>query len=320
MSKSPNYMSRNGWKPDMIVNHVAEGTFYGTISWCCNPNSGVSCHFVSGENGEIDNLVDLDKAAWCNGTSTASGAKYDYRRATNRLVRERATNANYYTISIEHAGFSYKDRCGGLTEAQYNAVLNLHKELITKYDIPVDREHIVGHYEIAPKEKPNCPGPQFPWDRLMADLTAWKTGTEVAEVSKDVPVEPYTVKINSDDGFLNVRAGAGMSYKVNETVKNGGVYTIVAENGPWGKLKSGAGYIYLPLTKKVELNRGKVYYSACGSHHTSIVDALNSINVNSSYSNRAKIAKANGIKGYLGLPSQNIKMLNLLKQGKLIKA
>ena len=319
MSKSPNYMSRCGWKPDMIVNHVAEGSFAGTVSWCSNPNSGVSCHFVSGENGEIDNLVDLDKAAWCNGTSTASGAKYDYRRATNRLVRERATNANYYTISIEHAGFSYKDRCGGLTEAQYNAVLQLHKELISKYDIPVDREHIVGHYEIAPKEKPNCPGPQFPWDRLMSDLLAWKNGTTAAP-TKDVKVEPYTVKINSDDGFLNVRAGAGMSYKVNTTVKNGGVYTIVAQNGDWGKLKSGAGYIYLPLTKKVVLNSGDKYYSACASNHTSIVNALKSINVNSSYSHRAKIAKANGIKGYLGLPNQNIKMLNLLKQGKLIKA
>lgn len=319
MSKSPNYMSRNGWKPDMIVNHVAEGSFAGTVSWCCNPNSGVSCHYVSGENGEIDNLVDLDKAAWCNGTSDVSGAKYDYRRATNRLVRERATNANYYSISIEHAGFSYKDRCGGLTEAQYASVLNLHKELITKYDIPVDREHIVGHYEIAPKEKPNCPGPQFPWDRLMADLTAWKNGSTTT-VSKEVKVEPYTVMINSDDGFLNVRAGAGMSYKVNETVKNGGVYTIVAEDGEWGKLKSGAGYIYLPLTKKYKINTGNVYYSACGSHHTSIVDALESINVDSSYSHRAKIAKVNGISGYLGLPSQNIKMLDLLKQGKLKKA
>ena len=319
MSKSPNYMSRNGWKPDMIVNHVAEGSFYGTISWCCNRNSGVSCHYVSGKNGEIENIVDLNKAAWCNGTDTTSGAKYDYRRSTNRLVRERATNANYYTISIEHEGFSYKDGCGALTEAQYNAVLNLHKELITKYNIPVDREHIVGHYEIAPREKPNCPGPNFQWERLMADLIAWKNGT-TAVPTKDVKVTPYTVKINSDDGFLNVRAGAGMSYKVKTTVKNGGVYTIVAQNGDWGKLKSGAGYIYLPLTKKVVLNTGDKYYSACASKYTSIVNALKSIGVNSSYFYRAKIAKANGIKGYLGLPNQNIKMLNLLKQGKLIKA
>lgn len=318
MSKSPNYMSRNGWKPDMIVNHVAEGTFYGTISWCCNKTSGVSCHYVSGKNGEIENIVDLNKAAWCNGTGTESGAKYDYRRSTNRIVRDRRTNANYYTISIEHEGFSYKDGKGALTDKQYNAVLKLHKELITKYNIPVDRDHIVGHYEIAPKEKPNCPGPNFPWDRLMSDLKAWKNGSTTPVKTSEKKVTPYTVKINSDDGFLNVRAGAGMSYKVKQTIKNGGIYTIVAENGDWGKLKSGAGYIYLPLTKKVKNSTTK-YYIACASKYKSISDALSSINVNGSYANRVKIAKANGINNYKGLPSQNIKMLNLLKQGKLKK-
>lgn len=187
MSKSPNYMSRNGWKPDMISLHVAEGSFSGTVSWCCNPNSGVSCHFVTGKNGEREQLVDLDKASWCNGTSTIAGASHDYRRSTNRLVRERKTNANYYTISIENEGYSYKDGYGRLTDKQYQTLLQLLKELITKYNIPVDREHIVGHFEISPKEKPNCPGPKFQWDELMRDLTEWKNGTK-----KPTPTTPAT--------------------------------------------------------------------------------------------------------------------------------
>ncbi len=177
MSKSPNYMSRKGWKPDMIVLHIAEGSFKGTVSWCCNKNSGVSCHYVTGKNGELAQLVDLDKASWCNGTKTEKGAKYDYRRSTNRLVRERKTNANYYSISFENEGYSYKDGYGRLTDKQYATLLKVLKELITKYNIPVDREHIVGHYEIAPKEKPNCPGKKFQWDELMKDLTEWKNGT-----------------------------------------------------------------------------------------------------------------------------------------------
>lgn len=61
------------------------------------------------------------------------------------------------------------------------------------------------------------------------------------------------------------------------------------------------------------------YYKKCSSKYVSIVDALKSIGVNSSFSNRSKIAKANSIKGYIGLGSQNKKMLDLLKQGKLIK-
>lgn len=50
------------------------------------------------------------------------------------------------------------------------------------------------------------------------------------------------------------------------------------------------------------------------------MDALNAVGVNSSYANRKKIAKANGIKLYVGSAKQNTKMLDLLKKGKLVKA
>ena len=62
------------------------------------------------------------------------------------------------------------------------------------------------------------------------------------------------------------------------------------------------------------------YYKKYTGSTDSIVTALNSIGVDSSYSNREKIAKANGISGYSGAASQNTKMLSLLKQGKLKKA
>lgn len=59
---------------------------------------------------------------------------------------------------------------------------------------------------------------------------------------------PYLVIIDTD--VLNVRAGASTSTKVTAQVKRGQVYTIVAEDGEWGKLKSGAGWIHLGYTKK----------------------------------------------------------------------
>ena len=58
----------------------------------------------------------------------------------------------------------------------------------------------------------------------------------------------YTVTITTD--VLNVRDGAGTGYKINTTVKRGEVYTIVAEDNGWGKLKSGAGWISLKYTSK----------------------------------------------------------------------
>ena len=52
----------------------------------------------------------------------------------------------------------------------------------------------------------------------------------------------------------------------------------------------------------------------------SIVDALKEINVDSSYQYREKLAIKNGIENYHGTYLQNIKLLNLLKEGNLKKA
>lgn len=52
----------------------------------------------------------------------------------------------------------------------------------------------------------------------------------------------------------------------------------------------------------------------------SIVDALKSISVDSSYNYRSKLAQENNIENYHGTYQQNIYLLNLLKTGKLKKA
>ena len=63
------------------------------------------------------------------------------------------------------------------------------------------------------------------------------------------PLGAYRVRITANT--LNVRAGAGTSYKVNTTVKKGGIYTITGEKNGWGRLKSGAGWISLKYTERV---------------------------------------------------------------------
>jgi hypothetical protein len=60
------------------------------------------------------------------------------------------------------------------------------------------------------------------------------------------------------------------------------------------------------------------YYPAYTGSSVSVVDALNSIGVDSSKENRTSIAAKNGISGYSGTASQNTKIMNLLKQGKLV--
>lgn len=66
---------------------------------------------------------------------------------------------------------------------------------------------------------------------------------------------------------------------------------------------------------------GKVtYYPRYKGKSGSITDALKSLKIDYSMSNRKKIAARNNIKNYAGTASQNIKMLSLLKKGKLIKS
>lgn len=75
----------------------------------------------------------------------------------------------------------------------------------------------------------------------------------------------------------------------------------------------------LQLINLIKANsiQNSIYYPASSSH--SIVDALKAIHEDSSLGHRTLIAKANGINNYTGTISQNIKLLSLLKEGKLKK-
>lgn len=79
-----------------------------------------------------------------------------------------------------------------------------------------------------------------------ADISTGGTGNTTAA--------SYTVKVTAS--ALNIRKGPGTNYGTNGTIKDKGVYTIVAESdGPgaskWGKLKSGAGWISLDYTQRL---------------------------------------------------------------------
>lgn len=170
--QSPNKMSRNGWKPDLIVFHISEGYFESGIGWLCNPKSQASAHFFVSKQGEIAQMVDIREAAFVNGTSIKEADNRHYSHASSYFVRDRRTNANYYTIGIEHEGF-YKDTHGELTDEQLKATIWLTgyiKEQIRQIygtDIKLDREHILGHCEVNPITKPHCPGEDFPFNEIV---------------------------------------------------------------------------------------------------------------------------------------------------------
>ncbi len=104
---------------------------------------------------------------WANGLK-----QYQYQYATASIVEEQGVNPNWYSVSIEHEGV-YTETWGKLTKEQLEASVWLHKYIIDYVkehfgvEIPIDRDHILGHCEIDSIRKPFCPGEKFPFDLLI---------------------------------------------------------------------------------------------------------------------------------------------------------
>ena len=72
--------------------------------------------------------------------------------------------------------------------------------------------------------------------------------------------------------------------------------------------------------ERIEEERRKAQYFPRANYvGCSIVVGLKSIGANSSYNYRCSIAARNGIGGYVGSPAQNTHMLDLLKNGTLLR-
>ncbi|OFZ47608.1 MAG: hypothetical protein A3D92_25130 [Bacteroidetes bacterium RIFCSPHIGHO2_02_FULL_44_7] len=119
-----------------------DGTLPGTDSWFANPTSQVSAHYGIGKSGEVHQYVQENDAAWHAGRVNAPVWK---------LIRPNV-NPNLYTIGIEHEGKPDE----GCTETMKQSSATLIREICQRWQIPIDRDHIVGHFEIFSK-KPNCP-------------------------------------------------------------------------------------------------------------------------------------------------------------------
>lgn len=116
-------------------------------------------------------------------------------------------------------------------------------------------------------------------------------------------------------GHVGVYIGGG--YVIEARGHAFGVVKTRLKDRPWtdwGKCP------YISYTQsETPTGENKAYFPKSNYTGGSIVDALASIKVNGSFNNRKKIATANGIMPYLGTAKQNVKMLELFKQGKLIK-
>lgn len=166
-----NKSTRLGYSPEIIVDHITEGTAQSCISWFTSSGNDVSsAHFLVAKDGKVYQFVNIDEMSWSNGLS-----KMAITKAPSDIVRQKELNPNLYSVGIEHEGV-YASTRGSLSSKQLLATLMLHRYIIAyvkdRYnkEIPADRHHILGHYELDPVRKPHCPGEKFPFDYIIVDL------------------------------------------------------------------------------------------------------------------------------------------------------
>lgn len=140
---SPNYTpGRHGHKPIAIVIHIMDGTLIGTDSWFEQLQSKVSAHYGIGKSGEIHQYVQE------NDTAQHAGV---VEEPTWKLLPS-GVNPNLVTIGIEHEGV------GGdvFTPEQFVASAALIADIATRWDIPLDEDHVIPHHAIRATK--TCPG------------------------------------------------------------------------------------------------------------------------------------------------------------------
>ncbi len=161
---------RGGNKVKAVVLHIGEGPLSAFFPTFNNPARKASAHFTVGKKGEIEQYVSIRDTAYANGLRWDNGS---WRNPRGILVTPawrgliNAVNPNYYTLSIEHEGFFGE----AWTEPMYLANLKLLQWLRDETGLTYARgETLIGHNDFDNIDRPNCPGPNAPFDRMLADL------------------------------------------------------------------------------------------------------------------------------------------------------
>ncbi|WP_338704227.1 N-acetylmuramoyl-L-alanine amidase (plasmid) [Streptomyces sp. Q6] len=149
----------NGIRIDTILIHDLETTYDVGVAGLANPTNTASTHYVMSSDGTVTQMVPTKNIAFHAGNYSS----------------------NLHSIGIEHEGFAVQG-AAWYTEAQYEATAYLVQYLAARFGIPLDRQHIIGHDNVA---GPNSalvagmhwdPGPSWDWAHFMTLLRAPASG------------------------------------------------------------------------------------------------------------------------------------------------
>jgi N-acetyl-anhydromuramyl-L-alanine amidase AmpD len=157
---------------DYIVIHDTEATWDTTLDLVTRPTYLAWNYSLRSRDGHIAQHLDSSDVGW---------------HAGNWYV-------NMHSIGLEHEGFA-AEGASWYTESLYQTSAALVRHLAARYDVPLDRAHIVGHDQIpghVPSRIPAMhwdPGPYWDWEHYF-DLLGSPLVPDRRTRSKVVTVAP----------------------------------------------------------------------------------------------------------------------------------
>jgi len=151
---SLNFNARRAGIDMLVLHYTGMETGAAALERMCDPEAGVSAHYMVNEDGTIVRLVAEPMRAWHAGVARWQG--------------DEDLNSRSIGIEIVNGGHDFPDAGGVLArypDVQIGAVISLSRAILARHAIPQTR--IVGHSDIAPTRKRD-PGEHFPWSRLAA--------------------------------------------------------------------------------------------------------------------------------------------------------
>lgn len=172
-----NIMGAPNWPKGWVVHTPEEKAdgYPATPHWFAqeHPDRAGSTHYFVSYMGEVFQCVSEGSAAIANGVL---GKPYP-------AWADPGISLNRQTLSVEVEGYAADiEETLIVGSAQWNALVKLVRDRCEHYGIPLDREHIIGHYEVANNR--SDPGAGFPWEAFIAEikeedmaavLVAWDT-------------------------------------------------------------------------------------------------------------------------------------------------
>ena len=226
-----NHESRNGQTVKYIVMHYTGNqtdTAKANANYFATGDRGASAHYFV-DSSTIYQSVEDNNAAWHCGRNYGSNNLYG-----------KCTNKN--SIGIEMCSSH-----GVITTATINNAVLLVKYLMERYNVPVD--HVVRHWDVCTKRCPGwsgwLPPDESKWIHFKSLLNAVAESPDPAPQEAPKSDVPFIVKVKIKT--LNIRTGPGTDYPRTGKYTGKGKFTIVQVNSDktWGRLKSGAGWVYI---------------------------------------------------------------------------